>query len=313
MALVRLDEEFAEVDALVEATKICTSHVVVLLDERARNSQARAKLLLGQLLIALGARESDPERFRLAGGHLKEALSYYNKSNQKDLQNRAMLLWADALAGLGTASDDPGALEEAIRVYQNLHASPKSAASPEPDNKTSIKLGIALSHLGAITRNEDILDVAIETLRTGIEAIDEGENADGPDHNELLGRANAALARAIVAKSGISQDEEALGEAEAIYRLAIAALSGTRTRIELRKLCDEHTELRRRSSPESQLDAITDSDSAEAGEPSPSQETSGDMHEQATGGGYLSRLRASLKLAQSSDEDANGENTLKSA
>ena len=53
----------------------------------------------------------------------------------------------------------------------------------------------------------------------------------------------------------ISQDEEALGEAEAIYRLAIAALSGNRTRIELRKLCDEHTALRRRSSPESQLDA----------------------------------------------------------
>ena len=202
MALVRLDEEFAEADALVEATKTCTSHVVVLLDERARNSQARAKLLLGQLLIALGEREADPERFRLAGGHLKEALSYYNKSDQKDLQNRAMLLWADAQAGLGAASDDPRALEEAIRAYQDLHASPKSAANPEPDNKTSIKLGIALSHLGATTKNEDILDVAIETLRTGIEALDEGETADGPDHNELLGRANAALARAIVAKSG---------------------------------------------------------------------------------------------------------------
>lgn len=300
-ALIQQDYYFDDPAAIDEAAKTCTALIVVLHDDRSRDCRIEAKALLGRLLAMIGERDLDAERLATAVEYLREATNDYGNTGEAAARFTVRLHLANALTSLGTESENLRQLEEAVRIYQSLHGEANTAAELASREVLSARLGIALSSLGHLSGNEDILAVAVDTLRAGLSRLQE-DAAATRSRLMLQGRANAAMARTLVELSRVQEETELPVEAGPLYRLALTALRdigddklAARLEQEMAAIGEPVPTARpksqKKAEPKTKFAPVT---SPKAGF-SRSQD-SATSQEEAASGGYLSRLRASLRL-----------------
>ncbi len=309
-ALIRHDHFFNDMAALEEAAKTCTEIVAVLHDDRTKTCRAHAKALLGQLLATMGERDLDNERLSAAIDHLREAIEYFEAKPARRPLAVARYNLARGLATHGEEIQEPEVLEEAVRIYQALHASLEDlGGSPHPD-AVDTRLGLALAGLGRLTHNQDVLNVAVDTLRASLASM-QASTIDDRGQRILQGRANAAMARTLIELARLDGNEEPVREAGPLYRLALTALRDAEDFKQAERLEQEMAAIGEpvpsaRSKSPRKADAKPKFAPAPAprGRFSKSQEPPQPSEtEESAGGGYLSRLRASLRLPGTSEDN----------
>ena len=299
-ALVNQDQHFDDRAALDEASKTCTGMIVVLHDDRSKSCRFHAKALLGELLVAVGEREQSADRFKTAAEHLRESIEYFDTTRDELASITSNFTLANALSGLGRNTGDLAVLEDAVRIYQQLSTETQDGEPALQRSNINTHLGIALSKLGAVSKNVDILDVAIETLRS----CQPGETTgDSPKAETLLqGRINAALASALAQFATLTGKEGSQAEAAPLYKLAVASMRDLDTNAEIEHLEQEAAAITKPddSAPKPATRQPKRKPQVMAAPIAPPAHSEGEE----TQGGYLSRLRASLKLPNGEEEGA---------
>ncbi|MBU2533592.1 MAG: hypothetical protein KKB37_12685, partial [Alphaproteobacteria bacterium] len=163
---------------LDNAARTLTSAIAALPAGAPAVMRACAQANLARILMFLGEKEQQNDRFQLAAQLLRDAGVAF-AADEADESGRAAVncLLADALARLGESYSDPGLLEQAIHHYQSAYARPHEPAMADDEMTHDVAFGlrarhaIALISYAEITSNNDLHSGAIAAINDELPAI----------------------------------------------------------------------------------------------------------------------------------------------
>ncbi len=221
---------------LENAARACTSALATMPTEPSSVTRARAQITLGHILILLGEKEREPDRFELAAQLLGDAEALLDGTTDvESLARRTTILRALALNRLGVLHRKSALLENAASLYQSVIEQPSSHEADDNDDPAEIGLGLRL-HMALtlidyadLEPGEELRRAAIASIQTALPNIlahHTPYNRSGYNRCLLAARCHEALAGWHNLKGESAETAQHLADAAVQYGAAGFARDG---------------------------------------------------------------------------------------